>query len=62
MHKSWNRTYITLIPKKDNPKKSIDYRPISLYSTTHEIVAKILVKSLQPILPSLVSMELGAFV
>lgn len=52
----WNRTFITLIPKKPNPKLAIDFQPISL-CTTYKIVAKLLVQRLQPILPHLIFIE-----
>jgi hypothetical protein len=31
--KSINASYITLVPKKDNPKVINDFRPISLLNT-----------------------------
>lgn len=33
---SWGRTYIILIPKLDNPKGVMDFRPISLCSASYE--------------------------
>lgn len=29
---SWGKTYVVLIPKKDNPRLGYDYCPISLYN------------------------------
>lgn len=43
MSKSWNKTYITFVPKKDNPKQPSNFHAISLYNTAYKIVAKILV-------------------
>lgn len=57
MPQSWNRIFITLVPKKENLKHATDSRPISLYNITYKLVAKVLVNKLQLILPSLIFME-----
>lgn len=62
MLQSWNRTFIILILKKENPKLTIDFRSISLCNTTYKCVAKVLVNNLQSILPSIIYMEQSAFV
>ena len=43
LHLPLNSTFITLIPKKDNPKFLEDYRPISLCNITCKVVTKIIV-------------------
>lgn len=58
----WNKTFITFILKKPNQKQVADFRTISLYNTTYQIVTKLLVQRLHPILLHFISMEHGAFV
>lgn len=53
---------LCLIPKKPNPNVMTYLRPISLFSTSYKIVAKILGTRLKKILPLLVSPSQGAFV
>lgn len=62
MLESWNRIFIILIFKKDNPKYLIDFRPISLCNITYKIIAKILAKRIQSLLSMLVFMKQGTFV
>ncbi|XP_073117084.1 uncharacterized protein [Elaeis guineensis] len=58
----WKNTFVSLIPKKQNPAAVSDYRPISLCDIVYKVAAKILVNRMKPILPSLVSGEQGAFI
>ncbi|XP_066391692.1 uncharacterized protein [Miscanthus floridulus] len=44
---SINSSYITLIPKVDNPKYVGDFRPISLLNTSVKLLTKILANTLQ---------------
>lgn len=47
-----NETHVRLIPKSIGPRKVSDYRPIALCNVFYKIVAKIITKQLQPILPT----------
>lgn len=57
-----NETHVRLIPKVTCPKKVADYRPIALCSTHYKIIAKLLTRRLQPLLPDLISDHQSAFV
>lgn len=45
--KSINSSYITLVPKKDNPENVNDFRPISLLNSSMKIITKLLANRLQ---------------
>jgi hypothetical protein len=47
--KSINHSYITLVPKNDNPEKVNDFRPISLLNSSIKMVTKLLANRLQPL-------------
>jgi hypothetical protein len=51
---SINSSYITLIPKSDNPSTSSDFTPISLLNCVLKIITKLLANRLQDIILSLV--------
>uniref|UniRef100_A0A803PU32 Reverse transcriptase domain-containing protein n=1 Tax=Cannabis sativa TaxID=3483 RepID=A0A803PU32_CANSA len=55
------KTLIVLIPKRPNPEKITDYRPISLWSTFYKIISRILVNRLKPILSRIISPSQSAF-
>lgn len=57
-----NETHVRLIPKISGPKKVSDYRPIALCNTHYKIIAKLLTRRLQPLLPDLISEHQSAFV
>ena len=50
-----NATHICLIPKKNNPQKITDYRPISLSNVLSHIVSKVLANRLKKVLPNIIS-------
>ncbi|XP_074271494.1 uncharacterized protein LOC141595428 [Silene latifolia] len=56
-----NRTFITLIPKKDNPEGVTDYRPISLCNVMMRIVTKCIANRLTKVMSALVSETQNAF-
>ena len=51
VHDSLNSTFISLIPKIKNPKKVLDFRPISLCNVVYKLIAKVLINRLKLILP-----------
>ncbi|VFQ69771.1 unnamed protein product [Cuscuta campestris] len=59
--KAYGSTFLTLIPKTENPKRFEDYRPISLSTFMSKINTKILAKRLNTLLPKLISKEQAAF-
>jgi len=59
---SINGSYITLIPKKDDPEKVSDFRPISLLNNSMKIITKVLANRLQLILPSLIHKNQYGFI
>ncbi|XP_074301501.1 uncharacterized protein LOC141632895 [Silene latifolia] len=56
-----NRTFITLIPKTENPKEVSDYRPISLCNVMMRVVTKCIANRLDKVMGSLVSEMQNAF-
>lgn len=61
--KEMNRTYITVIPKVQNPDSVNHYRPISLCNISYKIISKIMPNRLKVILPKIISpLQGGAFV
>lgn len=51
---SINSSFITLIPKRDNPQAPNDYRPISLLNCSIKIITKLLANRLQKVILKLV--------
>jgi len=63
LHRGFNTTWVTLIPKKKKDKMEIsDFRPISLVGSLYKIIAKILSKRLKAVLPGLIGDAQTAFV
>lgn len=48
--RSFNATFITLIPKKKGAKKLKDFRPISLIGSIYEIFSKVLTERLKRVM------------
>ena len=53
--KSINHTFITLIPKVNNPETIMEFRPISLCNVIYKIISKAIANRLKPFLNSIVS-------
>ena len=57
-----NHTFITLIPKVDQPHTTAQFRPISLCTTLYKIISKILANRLRPLLNKILSPFQSAFI
>ena len=62
MLKQINHTFITLIPKCDNPSSTNHYRPISLCTTVYKTISKIITNRIKKVLEKLIHPLQGAFV
>lgn len=62
MDKRFNRTMVTLVPKRENAKTIIDFRPISYCTTVYKIISKIMSNRLGKVLNCIVSRNQAAFV
>ena len=60
--KSINHTFITLIPKVNNPENVSEFRPISLCNVIYKIISKVIANRLKPFLNSIVSEAQSAFI
>nr|KAJ0226250.1 hypothetical protein LSAT_V11C100012300 [Lactuca sativa] len=61
IHVGCNSSFITLIPKVENPLLVKDFRPISLIGMQFKIISKILAKRLAEVLPNVIGVEQSAF-
>ena len=57
-----NVTWVTLIPKNDNPTAIEEYRPISMVGSIYKIIAKILSSRLKEVIAPLIDESQNAFV
>ena len=60
--KSINHTFITLIPKVNNPERVSNFQPISLCNMIYKIVSKVIANRLEPMLHSIISDTQSAFI
>jgi len=56
-----NASFITLVPKKDNPSDLNEFRPISLVGCVYKILSKILANRLKKVLPSIIDVNQSTF-
>ncbi|KAJ0811025.1 putative RNA-directed DNA polymerase [Helianthus annuus] len=62
IQKSCSASFISLIPKVDDPVTLSDFRPISLIGIINKIISKVLANRLKGVLNSVISKEQSAFV
>ncbi|WMV36605.1 hypothetical protein MTR67_029990 [Solanum verrucosum] len=60
--KSFNATFIALIPKKKDAKELRDFRPISLIGSIYKLISKVLTEKLKRVVDKLVDSQQMAFV
>jgi len=56
-----NSTFLTLIPKENNPTSFDEFRPISLCNLCYKVISKIIVNRLKPFLSISISFEHRGF-
>ena len=56
-----NKTYITLVPKTNNPTKMTEFRLISLSNVIYKLISKVLANRLKLILPQIIIENQSAF-
>ena len=59
---SINAIYIVLIPKKNNPTRITEYRPISFCNVLYKLIAKVLANQLKQALAKIISPTQSTFV
>ena len=56
-----NASFITLVPKKDNPSNLNEFRPIFLVGSVYKIISKILANRIKKVFPSVIDLNQAAF-
>lgn len=59
---SFNHRFIALIPKKTNPSKVKDFRPISLCNVFFKIITKLIANRLRRVLEDIIHLAQAAFI
>lgn len=57
-----NSSYITLIPKSDQPESMAEFRPIGLCNTIYKLITKIITNRIRPILGGIISPLQSSFI
>ena len=60
--KSFNATFLALIPKKQNARNVKDFRPITLIGSLYKLVSKVLTNRLKTMMENLISESQNPFV
>lgn len=60
--RSFNATFIALIPKKKGAKELRDFRPISLIGSIYKLFSKVLAQRLKKVISQLVDYQQMAFI
>lgn len=61
VYRSMNSIFITLIPKEDRSKRSLDYCPISLLTNIYKITTNVLSIRLSEFLDDAISLNQSVF-
>ncbi|XP_019163505.1 PREDICTED: uncharacterized protein LOC109159849 [Ipomoea nil] len=59
--KSLLQAFMTLIPKKDNPKSAADFRPITLLNVAFKVISKTIVNRMRPLMCDLIGPHQNSF-
>lgn len=62
MLKEMNTTFISLIPKVENPTSPSQFRPISLCNTTYKIISKLISQRMKPYPNKIISPYQSSFI
>ncbi|GMP57019.1 hypothetical protein CsSME_00021277 [Camellia sinensis var. sinensis] len=57
-----NCSFVTLIPKKENPSSLLDYKPINLINSPYKVLSKVLANRIKQVLPIVIDKAQSAFV